>query len=197
MPPEASIDTPTLENEFVRLVPLSVDHASALVAVVDKEMWFGMITPVPKTLEQMISDIKAWINVPQRISFAVIDQATDAVVGSTSFYEYVPSQERIEIGSTFYARDVWGGPVNPSCKLLMLEYAFEQLHVHRVALRCDARNARSISAIKKLRATPEGTLRGHRLAADGSRGDTMYFSILAPEWPSVKAGLQTRLSAFA
>jgi RimJ/RimL family protein N-acetyltransferase len=191
------VDTPTLENEFVRLVPLSVKHAPALVAFVDKEMWFGMITPVPTTLEQMISDIKDWISVPQRMSFAVIDPKTEAVLGSTSFYEYVPSQERIEIGSTFYARDVWGGPVNPSCKILMLDYAFEQLHVHRVALRCDARNARSISAIEKLGARPEGTLRGHRIAADGSRGDTMYFSILAPEWPDVKAGLQARLSTFS
>jgi len=90
---------------------------------------------------------------------------------------------------------VGGGPTNPACKLLLLEHAFEVWGMHRVALRADARNARSIAAMRKLGLVPEGMLRGHRVAADGSRGDTAYFSVLAPEWPAMRAGLLSRLES--
>jgi RimJ/RimL family protein N-acetyltransferase len=76
----------------------------------------------------------------------------------------------------------------------MFTQAFEVWGMHRVALRADARNARSVAAIRRLGASPEGVLRAHRVAADGSRGDTAYFSILAPEWPQVRAGLLARLA---
>ena len=88
-----------------------------------------------------------------------------------------------------------GGPTNPACKLLLLEHAFEVWGMHRVALHADARNARSIAAMRKLGLVPEGMLRGHRVAADGSRGDTAYFSVLAPEWPAMRAGLLSRLES--
>jgi RimJ/RimL family protein N-acetyltransferase len=84
---------------------------------------------------------------------------------------------------------------NPACKLLLLRHAFETWGLARVALRADARNTRSCAAIRRLGATPEGVLRKHRVASDGSTGDTAYFSIVDDEWPGVRARLEERLAA--
>jgi RimJ/RimL family protein N-acetyltransferase len=117
------------------------------------------------------------------------------VRGSTRFYELNTGQRRVEIGSTFYGRAWWAGVTNPACKLLLLRHAFEELGLRRVALRCDARNTRSRAAILRLGAREEGRLRAHRVAPDGSVGDTLYFSVLADEWPGVRDGLEARLAA--
>ena len=86
---------------------------------------------------------------------------------------------RVEIGHTYYARRFWGGETNPHTKLLMLDHAFGVWSCERVALRCDADNARSAAAIQRLGARPEGVLRGHRRRHDGTVADTAYFSIAA------------------
>lgn len=184
---------PVLDNDFVVLRPLHLDDSAALLDLIDEEMWFGMTVPTPRNVGEMAEYVESLLTDPSRLGFAVVDNA-GSVVGFTSLYELVVSQQRVEIGSTFYGRHVWGTAVNPACKLLLFEYSFDQLGLHRVALRCDARNTRSVAAIEKLGAVYEGTLRGHRIAADGSRGDTSYFSVLAAEWPNVRAGLEARLS---
>ena len=99
----------------------------------------------------------------------------------------------LEVGWTFYSPSVWAGPVNPTCKLLLLSHAFDALGAGRVTLKTDALNARSRSAILRLGASYDGTLRHHRLRADGSVRDTAYFSVLAAEWPAVRDGLLARL----
>lgn len=182
----------TLHGPGVTIVPLRLDHAPALLALVDDELWFGMTTPTPRTVE----DAARWVadarDAPGRLAFAVMGD--DGVVrGSTSFYDVDRRVGRCEIGNTFYGRAWWGGPTNPACKLALLTHAFTTWGMHRVALRADARNTRSLAAIERLGAVREGTLRGHRLAADGTRGDTVYFSILSEEWPPVRATLETRL----
>lgn len=183
----------TLRGGGVTLVPLAREHAPDLLALVDDELWFGMTTPPPRTIddaEQWVTDATA---VPGRYSFAVLGD--DGVRGSTSFYDVDLRTGRCEIGNTFYGRAWWGGPTNPACKLMLLEHAFDVWGMHRVALRADARNARSLAAIARLGAVREGTLRGHRVAADGTRGDTVYFSILRDEWPVVRAALGARIPA--
>ncbi len=184
-----------LAGHGVRLVPAAPEHAAALFAFIDPAMWAGMVTPPPASVEVVAASIEAARAMPGRFAFAVLDDATGEVRGQTSFYDVVPQQERCEIGHTFYGRAWWGGPTNPACKLLLLTHAFDAWDMHRVALRADARNARSIGAITRLGAVPEGVLRGHRIAADGSRGDTAYFSILRDEWPAVRGGLEERLAA--
>ena len=197
----------TLEGFGVRLVPLTEDHAPALGALVDDGIWAGMSSPTPHGAVAMTGYVRDAVAAPGRLAFAVLGAASDAadgsgaadaartVRGSTSLYEWVPSQGRVELGSTFYAREWWGGVTNPACKYLLLRHAFEELGVARVALRADARNARSIGAITRLGATPEGVLRSHRVAPDGSRQDTAYFSVLLDEWPGVRDGLLARLPA--
>ena len=132
------------------------------------------------------------------MAFAVVSHGGDddgTVRGSTRFYDLAPGPRRVEVGTTFYGRAWWGGVTNPACKLLLLTHAFEVWGMRRVALRADARNARSCAAIERLGARPEGVLRKHRVAADGTVGDTAYFSVVDDEWPEVRAGLQRRLSA--
>lgn len=196
-----------LDGFGVRLVPLAERHAPALGALVDDGIWAGMSSPTPRGDEAMTAYVRDAVAAPGRLAFAVLGPAPDAdartgvpddawqVRGSTSLYEWVPAQGRVELGSTFYARRWWGGATNPACKYLLLRHAFDELGVARVALRADARNARSIGAITRLGAQPEGVLRSHRVAPDGSRQDTAYFSILLDEWPPVRDGLLARLRA--
>ncbi|WP_426310683.1 GNAT family N-acetyltransferase [Cellulosimicrobium sp. E-16] len=191
----------TLEGFGVRLVPLDESHAPALGALVDDGIWAGMSSRVPSGTDAMAGYVRDAVAAPGRLAFAVVgpgpdgaSHGDDVVRGSTSLYEWVPSQGRVELGSTFYGREWWGGVTNPACKYLLLRHAFEDLGVARVALRADARNSRSIGAIRRLGAVPEGVLRSHRVAPDGSRQDTAYFSILLDEWPAVRDGLLARLA---
>ncbi len=183
----------TLDAPGVHLVPLGPEHAAALVAFVDDRVWRGMTTPVPRTPDDMLEDVERALATPGRYAFAVLDAESGAVLGSTSFYDVDLRMGRLEVGHTFYDPAVWGTHVNPACKLALLTHAFETWGVHRVALRVDARNARSLAAVARLGAVEEGRLRGHRLAPDGSRGDSVYFSVLADEWPAARARLRTRL----
>ncbi len=183
----------TLDAPGVNLVPLGPEHAAALVAFVDDRVWRGMTTPVPRTPDDMLEDVERALATPGRYAFAVLDAESGAVLGSTSFYDVDLRMGRLEVGHTFYDPAVWGTHVNPACKLALLTHAFETWGVHRVALRVDARNARSLAAVARLGALEEGRLRGHRLAPDGSRGDSVYFSVLADEWPAARARLRARL----
>ena len=175
----------------VRLVPLEEEHAPALYGLVDDELWAGMTSPVPRSVDDVVALVHAAHDDPGRCAFAVrLDGET---VGSTSLYDHVPAMARAEIGFTFYARRVWGTRVNPACKLALFAHAFDVWGCARVALRADAANTRSIGAITRLGAVPEGVLRSHRVRPDGTRGDTAYFSVLADEWPAVRDDLRARL----
>lgn len=183
----------TLTAGDVRLVPLAAEHAPGLLALIDDALWAGMTSPAPRTVAEVEANIAKAHQTADRYALAVLDAATGQVRGATSLYDVNRAQQRAELGHTYYGRPWWGGSTNPACKLALLTHAFETWGLHRVALRADSRNTRSIAAIRKLGAVPEGVLRGHRVAADGSRGDTAYFSILASEWPAVREGLRTRL----
>jgi len=184
-----------LEGHGIRLTPVHPHDAPAAWALTDAVMWAGMTTPWPATVEAYAAHVEQQREAPGVYAFTVRDAETSAVRGSTTFYDHVPAQGRVEIGTTWYGRAFQGGHTNPATKLLLLGHAFDTWGVNRVALRCDARNSRSARAIERLGATPEGRLRRHRIAADGSIGDTLYFSILRDEWPAVRAGLQGRLRA--
>lgn len=114
------------------------------------------------------------------------------VVGTTSFLDVVPVDNRLEIGWTLYRPDDWGTDVNATCKLLLMEWAFAH-GFGRVQLKTDIRNDRSQAAIARLGATREGVLRRYQRRQDGSVRDTVMFSVIADEWPSVRQGLLTRL----
>jgi N-acetyltransferase len=127
-----------------------------------------------------------------RIVHTVRRRADNALVGQTSYMNISPNDRRVEIGSTWYAPEARGGPINPECKLLLLSNAFAAGAI-RVELKTDARNLRSRAAIRKLGAIEEGALRRHTRMWDGFMRDTVYYSILDDEWPSVRARLKERI----
>jgi len=184
----------TLTGSTIRLVPARPEDAAELWPLTDDGLWAGMTQPRPADVDAHARHLAGQLSTPGLLPFTVRDAATGQARGATTLYDLVPAQGRVEIGSTWYGRDWWGGRTNPEAKLLLFTHAFEALGLHRVALRCDSRNERSARAIRRLGATPEGVLRAHRVAADGSVGDTAYFSVLRDEWPEVRAGLEARLT---
>ncbi len=120
--------------------------------------------------------------------------AQGTVVGTTSLGDVDLANERIHLGWTGYAPAVWGTAVNPACKFLMLQHAFEDCGFNRVKIQTSLVNTRSQAAIAKLGATREGVLRRHIKQPDGTWRDTVVFSILADEWPGVRKGLLARIS---
>ncbi|NRD27929.1 GNAT family N-acetyltransferase [Frigoribacterium sp. VKM Ac-2836] len=182
-----------LAGHGVRLDPLEVADAAALWPLTDDALWAGMVTRRPADVTAYAEHAEAQRANPTTLAFTV--RGDDGEVrGTTTLYDLVPTQGRVELGSTWYGRAFWGGRTNPATKLLLLGHAFDTLGLNRVALRCDARNLRSAAAIRRLGAVPEGVLRSHRIAADGTVGDTAYFSILRAEWPRVRDGLEARLA---
>jgi N-acetyltransferase len=129
----------------------------------------------------------------ERVMYTVRLVGSGRIVGTTSLGDSDLLHERTHLGWTAYAPDVWGTAVNPECKLLLMAHAFEDCGFGRVKIQTDLINERSQAAIAKLGATREGVLRRHMRRADGTWRDTVVFSVVIDEWPSVKAGLQARL----
>jgi len=121
--------------------------------------------------------------------------AAGMIVGTSSLGDVSLPDERLHLGWTAYSPLVWASAVNPECKLLLLGHAFDDCGFGRVKIQTDNLNERSQAAITRLGAVREGVLRRHQLRADGTFRDTVVFSILREEWPSVRAGLLARLDA--
>jgi RimJ/RimL family protein N-acetyltransferase len=128
-----------------------------------------------------------------RFAFAVTDQGTGKVLGSSSYHDILPAVKRIEIGYTWYAKSVQRSHVNTTCKLMLLTHAFETLGCHVVGWRTDNFNFASQAAIERLGAKKDGVIRGHALRRDGTIRDTVMYSLRSGEWPEVKAQLLHQL----
>jgi len=191
---------PTLAGKFVTLEPIDERHAPDLFAAMqDEEVCRYLAWPPPAKLEEtvaLIRDARELMARGQSIVFAQIWNATRHAIGSTRLLDLRPADRQVEIGSTFLARDYWRTPANTESKLLFLSYCFEKLGCVRVALKTDGRNVRSQEAIARLGAVREGVLRKH-MNVRGYQRDTVYFSILAEEWPAVRGRLQARLAGGA
>lgn len=177
----------------VTLEPLALAHvADLLVAGADADVWRWLPVAPPRSLVEMASLVEAAVGDPGRLAWAVV--VDGRAVGSTSYLDVDTELGGLEIGWTWYSPAVWRSPVNPTCKRLLLGHAFDDLGAGRVLLKTDAHNSRSRSAIGRLGAQYDGTLRHHRLRPDGSVRDTAYFSVLAAEWPGVRDALEARLA---
>ncbi|MFJ5292802.1 GNAT family N-acetyltransferase [Streptomyces sp. NPDC088348] len=186
----------SLVGSTVRLVPLSTDHAEALLpSASDPEVWRWMPRARPGSVTQMASILSQFIADPARRCFAVKRRNDDAVIGSTSLYDLDLAESRAEIGATWFDRSCWGGPYNAESKLLLFSHAFDDLQLARLALRTDNLNVRSQQALDRLGLVHEGTLRSHMRRQDGTRRDSLYYSLLADEWPTVRDRLRARVAA--
>jgi RimJ/RimL family protein N-acetyltransferase len=188
----------TLTSRTVRLEPLTPDHLSDLFKAGgrDEEVWRWQGGPAPSNEAELAERLRSVLD-GEYVPFAVIHLKSGWAIGWTTFMDIDATQERLEIGWTWYGRVYWSSSVNTECKLLLLAHAFEDLGMGRVQLKTDHLNIRSQAAIARLGAQREGTLRRHRRRPDGTWRDTVYFSILRTEWPEVKARLVARLQALA
>ncbi|MGH9469193.1 MAG: GNAT family N-acetyltransferase [Terriglobia bacterium] len=191
------IDPVILEGRQVRLEPLSEAHCAALCEIgLDPDLW-QLIPYRVTTAEEMRSYIRAALDAQaagSALPFAILDRTAGRVAGSTRFLNIDRANRRVEIGSTWIAPAWQRTAVNTEAKYLMLGHAFETLGCIRVELKTDALNQRSRTAILRLGAREEGTLRSHMITWSGRLRDTVYFSILEAEWPAVKSRLEEKLT---
>jgi N-acetyltransferase len=191
-----------LTGRFVELAPATLDDARELRIALDHDhVWqhlAGGPLPDDSTARGWVTSVldRGWFPWTVRLLRDAGERHAGHVVGWTSYLEIAPNDARLEIGNTAYDPGVWGSVVNPESKLLLLSYAFDELHVGRVQLKTDIRNHRSQQAIARLGATYEGVLRRYQRRADGSVRDTVMFSITAEEWPGVRQRLADRVSAY-
>lgn len=182
----------TLRDRGVRLEPLGLEHEAGLAAAAaDGELWMLRVTSVPKpqdTREYIEAALRMRAD-GNRFAFAVLDDVTGTVLGTTSFHDILPAVKRVEIGYTWYRQSVQRTHVNTTAKLLMMGHAFDTLGCHVVGWRTDNFNFRSQAAIERLGAKKDGVIRGHALRRDGTIRDTVMYSMRAGEWPEAKAQL--------
>ena len=198
----------TLQNQFVRLEPLSHAHIPALLGIAQtspRDVY--ALTTVPDTLAGMTAYVDAALEMAGQgsaVAFATIDAISGQVVGSTrlanlEFWAWAAGHPRAktdgtpdaaEIGWTWLAPAAQRSAINTAAKLLMLSHAFETWRVRRVTLKTDARNERSRNAILRIGASFEGVLRCHVPASDGGVRDSAMYSILLTEWLDVKVQLE-------
>jgi RimJ/RimL family protein N-acetyltransferase len=187
----------TLEGQHTRLEPLTLAHQEALiVAADDGELWNSIVTIVPtrETIAEYIEEALTGQAQGSELPFVIIQKATGRIVGTTRFYCIQPHQRNAAIGYTWVSRSAQRTAVNTEAKLLLLTHAFEHWDCVRIEFITDVLNEQSRAAILRLGARQEGILRKHIIMPNGRIRDSVCFSIIAEEWPEVKARLVAKLS---
>ncbi|MGO2326188.1 GNAT family N-acetyltransferase [Glutamicibacter arilaitensis] len=192
-------DVAVLESPFVRLEPLSETHHDDLVTAVETdELWRTWYThiPSPATMEKEIKRRVSLHTEGRIVPWAIIDPRTSRAVGMTTYLNLDPANRRLEIGSTWIGSKAQGTGINAAAKMLLLQRAFEELGCIAVEFRAHWHNHQSRHAIERLGAKQDGVLRNHTIFENGTVRDTVVFSIVEAEWPTVKFGLAERLKAY-
>jgi RimJ/RimL family protein N-acetyltransferase len=191
------LDPTTLAGQHVQLQPLSLDHANDLRAAVSiDDLWKLTITiiPAPNEMESYIeTTLKAQAD-GQILPFAIVHRETGHAIGSTRYLNLRLKDRGLEIGGTWLATPWQRTTVNTEAKYLLLRYAFESLQCLRVELKTDVLNERSRRAIERIGGKQEGIFRKHMVMPGGRIRDTVYYSIIDEDWPSVKTRLEARMN---
>ena len=191
------VEPVTLEGNFVRLEPMTEEHAYRLSLIGnDPTIWrymlYGELTSEQSMLawtRDMLTRKAAGTDQP----FVVIHNESGMVAGATRYMEIRPQHRGLEIGGTWYGVQFQRTAVNTEAKYLLLRHAFETLGAIRVQFKTDSRNERSQRAIERLGAVREGVFRNHMILEDGIIRHSVYYSILDSEWPAVKTRLEEKL----
>ncbi len=187
-----------LEGRFVRLEPMRVDHLPALCKVGLDELiwqWTANVVKDEKDIERYVRTALADQAIGTALPFTTIERVTGTVVGSTRFGNIDTVNRKAEIGWTWINPKWQRTVINTEAKLLMLTHAFETWKCIRVELKTDANNEKSRNAIRRIGGVEEGILRNHMITETGRFRDSVFFSIIAKEWESVKANLTSKLPA--
>jgi RimJ/RimL family protein N-acetyltransferase len=187
----------TLRSSRATLEPLDHRHKDDLIeATKDGELWRLWYTSVPSP-EGMSAEIDRRLGLQKAgsmLPFAVIDNTSGRSVGMTSYMNIDAAHRRLEIGSTWYRKSVQRSELNTQCKLLLLGHAFDTLNCIAVEFRMHFFNQQSRRGIERLGAKLDGILRSHQVSPNGTLRDTCVYSIVAAEWPTVKAHLGFQLT---
>src|ERR1700760_4221160 len=186
----------SLSGPHARLEPLSQAHGEGLAAAAkDGDLWKIWYTAIPKP-ESMAEEIDRRLGLLKAgtmLPWTVFD-AEGKIAGMSTYMNVDAANRRVEIGSTWYAKRVQASGLKPQCKLLLLTHAFEQLDCIAVEFRTHFFNHQSRRGIERLGAKQDGILRNHQIAPNGTLRDTVVYSIIAGEWPTVKAHLSYQLN---
>ncbi|MGN6023648.1 GNAT family N-acetyltransferase [Alcaligenes faecalis] len=186
----------TLEGWDVRLEPLQLAHVELLEATAaDGELWNVRVTsvPAPGQAQDYVQKALDGLGQGHMLPFLVRDLRTGRAVGTTRYHDIVTPLARLEIGYTWYARSAQRSHVNTATKLLLLQHAFDTLGAAVVGWRTDHLNFKSQQAITRLGARFDGRVRHHAIRRDGTIRDTMFYSLMAGEWPDTRAHLLDKL----
>ncbi|MBM4383321.1 MAG: GNAT family N-acetyltransferase [Deltaproteobacteria bacterium] len=188
----------TLEGTHVRLETMRADHADALVAAgcgFGLFRWYPMSMEAPDEMRAYVAHSLARMREGTLHAWVTIESTTGRVVGSTCYLAIEPAHRRLEIGATWITPSHQRSAVNTEAKLLQLTHCFEVLGCNRVEFKTDERNEKSRAALARIGAKEEGRFRAHMVMPDGSLRTSVWFSVIASEWPEVKRGLEAKLRA--
>lgn len=192
----AWVEPVVLDGERVRLEPLTEAHVDDLMLVaMDPTLWRWTLAR-PTDRDGLLAWVRAAVanrEAGQELPFATIDKASGRAVGSTRYMSIVPDHRRLEIGWTWLGSAYHRGGANREAKYLQLRHAFETLGANRVEFKTDSLNERANPALLGVGATFEGAFRDHMIMPDGRLRTSNYYSVIAPEWPAVKARLEAAL----
>jgi RimJ/RimL family protein N-acetyltransferase len=192
----AWVEPVTLTGAHVILEPAADRHLADLVtAGADDEVWTHLWVDRPTTGAAMAA-VLAEERAADVLPFAQVERASGRAIGITTYRDISERNRTLEVGGTWLGRPWWRSAINSEAKLLFLGHAFETLQANRVAIKTDIRNERSQAAIARLGAVREGVLRHQMIRNDGTLRDTVLFSVIAEEWPKVRAHLEARLAAY-
>lgn len=192
------IEPVTFNGTNVILEPLTLEHANEIrIAVQDGELWKLWFTsiPSPETVEEYIQKALDMRENAGAMPFIVREKEAGKIIGCTRYFNVDETNQRLEIGYTWYSESYQRTSVNTECKYLLLTHAFEKLDAIAVEFRTHWHNHRSRAAIARLGAKQDGVLRNHTKSADGVYRDTVVFSIINLEWSAVKKSLEFKLTS--
>jgi RimJ/RimL family protein N-acetyltransferase len=187
----------TLEAHGIRLEPMTAEHRDGIAeAAADGKLWELWYTtvPAPHETEAYVAKALDGQRDGHMLPWVVRDLESGRIAGSTRYHDIAVAIDRVEIGYTFYGASWQRSHVNTTCKLILLQHAFDSLGCAVVGLRTDNFNFRSQRAIERLGAKKDGVLRHHQARRDGSARDSVMYSILRHEWPDVKRHLELKLA---
>ncbi|HDR4461373.1 TPA: GNAT family N-acetyltransferase [Bacillus cereus] len=189
-----------LVNDRAMLRLMHVNDIESLFNIVEgnKEIWTYLIAKMDsyQDMEQYVQVAIKGFEGDTDLPFVVVDQKTNEIVGSTRLYSISNDNKTVELGQTWYHPSVHRTSINTECKYMLLQYAFEELHMLRVQIKTDLRNEKAQRAIERLGAVKEGVLRNERQLPNGYVRDAVVYSIIASEWPVIKEQLLQKLAVY-
>ncbi|HDR4511637.1 N-acetyltransferase [Bacillus anthracis] len=187
-------------HERAKLRLMDGNDVETLFSIVEgnRDIWAYLISKMDSVqdMQQYVQKAIQGYGKGTQIPFVVVDQQTNKIVGSTRLYNISVEDKTVELGQTWYHPSVQRTSINTECKYMLLQYAFEKLHMLRVQIKTDARNEKAQRAIERLGAVKEGVLRNERKLPNGYVRDAVVYSIISSEWPDVKEQLLEKLELY-